>query len=176
MNWEERLITAEELRVYQDDDADESLEAQVAALIDQQADTWPLLADGLAAFLDIETKRVPLDAAEIVVQYNPRRIRSTGAQVDRASVEQRRCFLCAANLPPEEKGIAYGEHLVILCNPFPVLDRHLSIVHRKHIPQQIEQNVETLLSLARDLGPSYFVLYNGPECGASAPDPAAYQQ
>src|SRR6185503_6882728 len=72
-------------------------------------------------------------------------------------------------------GIAYNDDLVILCNPFPVLDRHLSVVHREHSPQQIDGNLETLLSLAHDLGSSYFVLYNGPECGASAPDHLHFQ-
>ena len=126
-------------------------------------------------FAEIETKRVRVEESEVVIQHNPRRVRSTAASVDKASVENRRCFLCAENLPPEEKGIAYGEDLIILCNPFPVLDRHLSIVHREHVPQQIAGNVEQLLSLAHDLGSSYFVLYNGPECGASAPDHLHFQ-
>jgi hypothetical protein len=66
--------------------------------------------------------------------------------------------------------MAYGGDFVILCNPMPVLDRHLSIVHRDHIPQRFEGVAETLLALAYDLGPDWFALYNGPECGASAPD------
>lgn len=174
MNWEDRLISERELQAYLEDESDSSLEALVAALMDQQYDAWPLLREGRDAFEQIETKRVSVEESEVIIQHNPRRIRSTAASVDKASVENRRCFLCPENLPPEEKGIAYGE-LVILCNPFPVLDRHLSIVHREHIPQKIEGNVETLLSLARDLGSSYFVLYNGPESGASAPDHLHFQ-
>ncbi|MEK6405570.1 MAG: DUF4922 domain-containing protein [Acidobacteriota bacterium] len=170
MTWNDKIIDERELRGYQEDEIDQSLEARVAALIDQQCDTWPVLGEGRDAFAQIETKRVALDECEVIVQHNARRIRSTAASVDKASVENRRCFLCAENLPSEEKGIAYGDDLIILCNPFPVLDRHLSIVHREHVPQQIEGNVEPLLSLAADLGSSYFVLYNGPECGASAPD------
>jgi ATP adenylyltransferase/5',5'''-P-1,P-4-tetraphosphate phosphorylase II len=175
MNWDEKLISDRELHGDQEDDSDQSLEARVAALIDQQSETWPLLREGIEAFAKIETKRVRVEESEVVIQHNYRRIRSTAAAVDKASVENRGCFLCPEGLPPEEKGIAYGDDLVILCNPFPVLDRHLSIVHREHIPQQIEGNVEWLLSLAHDLGPSYFVLYNGPECGASAPDHLHFQ-
>ncbi len=175
MSWDQRIISELELVSYQDDDGDQSLEALVAALIDQQRETWPLFQEGSEAFRLIETKRVRVEESEVVIQHNPRRIRSTAAQVDRASVENRRCFLCPDSLPPEEKGIAYDDDLVILCNPFPVLDRHLSVVHREHFPQQIEGNVETLLSLAHDLGSSYFVLYNGPECGASAPDHLHFQ-
>lgn len=175
MNWDERIVSQRELRAYQEDETDQSLEAGVAALIDQQSETWPLLRAGCDAFAQIETKRVRVEESEVVIQHNPRRIRSTAAPVDKASVENRRCFLCPDNLPKEEKGIVYGDDLVILCNPFPVLDRHLSIVHCEHMPQQIEGNVEVLLSLAHDLGSSYFVLYNGPECGASAPDHLHFQ-
>lgn len=175
MNWDEMIVSERDLRAYQADETDQSLDARVAALIDQQCDTWPLLRDGCDAFAQIESKRVRVQESEVVIQHNARRIRSTAASVDKASVENRRCFLCPDNLPQEEKGIAYGDDLVILCNPFPVLDRHLSIVHREHVPQQIEGNVELLLSLAHDLGSSYFVLYNGPECGASAPDHLHFQ-
>jgi Domain of unknown function (DUF4922) len=175
MNWDEKIITERELQAYQEDETDQSLEARVAALIDQQREAWTLLRQGCEAFAEIETKRVRVEESEVVIQHNPRRIRSTGASVDKAAVGNRPCFLCADNLPPEEKGIACGDDLVILCNPFPVLDRHLSIVHREHVPQQIEGNVESLLSLAHELGSSYFVLYNGPECGASAPDHLHFQ-
>ncbi|MEK6320532.1 MAG: DUF4922 domain-containing protein [Acidobacteriota bacterium] len=175
MNWDEKIVSGRELRAYQDDETDQSLEARVAALLDQQCDTWPLLAGACEAFAEILTRRVSVQESEVVIQHNARRIRSTAAPVDKASVESRRCFLCPENLPQEEKGIGYGGDLVILCNPFPVLDRHLSIVHREHVPQQIEGNVGVLLSLAHDLGSSYFVLYNGPECGASAPDHLHFQ-
>ena len=175
MNWDRKLVTDRELGPYRDDEDDPTLEARVAALIDQQYDTWPLLRAGVDAFAKIETKRVRVEESEVVVQHNPRRIRSTSAEVDEASVEARGCFLCPDSLPAEEKGIAYGDDLVILCNPFPVLERHLSVVHREHVPQEIDGNVETLLSLARDLGSSYFVLYNGPQSGASAPDHLHFQ-
>jgi (2Fe-2S) ferredoxin len=176
MNWDEKLIGSEELRDYLDDEGGSySLEEIIAAVIDQQSESWPLLSEGLDAFARIETKGVRVDQSDVIIQHNPGRIRSTAASVDKTSVGNRPCFLCPAGLPPEEKGIAYGNDLVILCNPFPVLERHLSIVHREHIPQQVAGNVETLLSLAHDLGPSYFVLYNGPECGASAPDHLHFQ-
>jgi (2Fe-2S) ferredoxin len=176
MNWEQKLINAKELREYLEDEGESnSLEETVAALIDQQRETWPLLRAGIEAFARIEIKRVRVDESEVVIQYNPGRIRSTAAAVDKRSVDTRPCFLCPEGLPEQEKGIAYGSDLIILCNPFPVLDRHLSIVHRQHIPQQIAGNVETLLALAHDLGSSYFVLYNGPECGASAPDHLHFQ-
>ena len=170
MNWNERIVSEEELSRYLQGQSRASLAARVSALIAQQHEAWPLLREGYDALSHAETKRVQVEETEVIIQHNPRRIRSTAAAVDKTSISERRCFLCAANLPPEEKGVEYGSELMILCNPFPVLDRHLSIVHRQHVEQKIAGHFEVMLALASDLGPDYFVLYNGPESGASAPD------
>jgi hypothetical protein len=175
MSWDERIIGNEELSEYLDEDDGAGLAELALALIEHQCEHWPQLAEGYEAFAKIETKRVAVEESEVVIQHNPGRIRSTAAAIDKTSVSSRACFLCPENLPDEEKGIEYGDDLVILCNPFPVLDRHLSIVHREHVEQKIEGNVETLLALAHDFGPEFFVLYNGPECGASAPDHLHFQ-
>jgi uncharacterized protein DUF4922 len=175
VNWSERIVGGEELNRYLNGADRRTLGSRVGALIKQQRARWPLLDEGYRAFEQIEMKRIFVADAEVAVQLNPKRIRSTAAAVDKRSVGERPCFLCSENLPPEEKGIMYGDDLVILCNPYPVLDKHLSIVHRKHIEQKIEGNIETLLALAADLGPDYFVLYNGPQCGASAPDHLHFQ-
>jgi hypothetical protein len=177
MSWDDRIITNGELAPYLGSQAG-TLASRVVALIQQQKATWPLLREGYESLHSAEYRPIMLpgtDASEVVIQLNPRRIRSTAARVDSASIQDRRCFLCPASLPPEEKGIAYRENLIIMCNPYPVLDRHLSIIHREHVAQRIEGNLEPLLDLAGDLGPDYFVLYNGPQCGASAPDHLHFQ-
>jgi hypothetical protein len=173
MRWEERFIGARELDEYLDGNTS-GLGHLAKALIRHQKDTWPMLAEGYRALAAVETKRFQLRESVVLAQHNAGRRRSTSAKVDRASVEARKCFLCPDELPVEEKGIPYGD-LVILCNPFPVLDSHLSIVHRLHTEQKIYGNVESLLALARDLGQEFFVLYNGPQCGASAPDHLHFQ-
>ena len=175
MNWNGRLIRDEELAEYLKNPDDRRLSSRAGALIEQQRATWPLLAEGIAALREIETKRVPVAESAVVVQHNPKRIRSTAAAVDKSAIEKRPCFLCAENLPPEEKGLAYGADLGIFCNPFPVLNKHLTIVHRLHVEQTIIGNFEMLLNLAADLAPDYFALYNGPQCGASAPDHLHFQ-
>jgi hypothetical protein len=152
---------------------DHSLPGRVDALIRHQAANWPMLRSGYEGLKQVKTRRLENPEAResyIIVQHNPARIRSTAASVDHASVQSRRCFLCPENLPSEEMGLEYGDDFIIACNPFPVLDRHLSIVHRRHVEQLIAGHVETLLALARELGTDYLVLYNGPRCGASAPD------
>jgi Domain of unknown function (DUF4922) len=170
VNWDGRIISEEELTRYLKGQSRSGLAARVEALIEQQRRAWPLLREGYEALSQAETKRVRVEESEVVIQHNPKRIRSTAASIDKAAISERRCFLCGENLPPEEKGIQYGSDLIILCNPFPILNRHLSIVHRQHVEQKIYGYVEGMLRLASDLGSDYFVLYNGPECGASAPD------
>ena len=89
--------------------------------------------------------------------------------MDRESIAKRPCFLCPANLFEEQEGLAFGPDLTIYCNPFPVVEEHLTIVHREHRPQRIEGQVGAMLDLSAAL-PGLFVVYNGPRCGASAPD------
>jgi hypothetical protein len=118
---------------------------------------------------DARTRRVLANGSEVLLRHIPHRVASTTAAVDRESIAKRPCFLCAANLPPEQEGLAWGDDLTLLCNPFPVVERHLTVVHREHRPQRIDGQVGAMVDLAAAL-PGAFTIYNGPECGASAPD------
>jgi hypothetical protein len=173
VSWEGRLLA--QLAVDPARAARSQLGDSAAALLEQQRRSWPLLAQGYAALAAVETRRLQVRASMVTAQHNPARRVSTTADVAAAAAGRRPCFLCPQQLPPEEKGIAFGAELVLLCNPFPILDRHLSIVHREHVPQRLAGRVDTMLALAQALGPDYFVLYNGPRCGASAPDHFHFQ-
>jgi hypothetical protein len=109
------------------------------------------------------------------LQYNPQRIVSSGAKVDRASIVERPCFLCVANLPESQKGILYRKQFLVLCNPAPIFPQHFTVSHVDHLCQLIDGHVATFLAIARDLGGRYTVFYNGPKCGASAPDHLHFQ-
>ena len=175
MNWKERVIGIEELRPYLPNKSEPDFRGLVEGLAEQQLATWPMLRDAVAGLARVEYKGLRVRGSEVLAQFNPQRIVSTGAKVDAAAIKQRPCFLCAENLPPEERGIAFGADFVALYNPFPVLPRHLVITSRRHIPQAIEGNFGTLLDLALDLGGEFFVIYNGAACGASAPDHLHFQ-
>lgn len=170
MNWEERLWAGTGLSPGFGDRSGSGLPGRISGLLEQQKATWPLLRAGYEGLAHAVLRRISLGEYEILAQQNPLRLVSTAARVDPVSIERRPCFLCPENLPPEEKGIAFGTDWVVLCNPFPILDRHLSIVYRQHIPQAIDGRFEVMLDLSRELDRDYFVIYNGPECGASAPD------
>jgi hypothetical protein len=175
MSWKERVIGIEELRRYLPNKSEQDFRGLVEGLAEQQLATWPMLRDAVAGLARVEYKRLRVKGSEVLAQFNPQRIVSTAAKVDAAAIKQRPCFLCAENLPPEERGIAFGADFVALFNPFPVLPRHLVITSRRHIPQTIEGNFRTLLDLALDLDGEFFVVYNGPACGASAPDHLHFQ-
>jgi hypothetical protein len=144
-------------------------------LIEDQKKTWPGLAAAYAGLAKIKTKAHCCDGYEVRVQFNPARSVSSGAFVDPQSIKKRPCFLCSRNLPGEQKGILYHQEYLILCNPAPIFEKHFTIVHRQHQPQAIAASIGSLLDLAADMSPDFVVFYNGPACGASAPDHLHFQ-
>jgi hypothetical protein len=168
MDWNERILD-----VARDTTGDPSMSSLVEALFEQQSRTWPQLREGLEAA--VEVRRLDIHGLPVLLQHNPRRIVSTSARVDDKSIRERPCFLCSENMPDEEKGLNFGEGLVVFCNPFPVLARHLVVLSREHIPQRLDGHIDQFLDLARSLGSDYAALYNGAKCGASAPDHLHFQ-
>jgi hypothetical protein len=144
-------------------------------LLDAQQKNWPALAAACRGLADVQTRSIACPGYEAVVQYNPARAVSSGADVDAESIRRRPCFLCAANLPREQAGILYQNDYLILCNPAPIFDRHFTIVNVRHRPQEIAGTVNQLLDLAADMAPDFVLFYNGPACGASAPDHLHFQ-
>jgi Domain of unknown function (DUF4922) len=147
---------------------------EIEDLFKRQARAWPQLADGIEGLAHATTRPVRIDWFDVFVRHIPHRMASTTASVDRESVAKRPCFLCAANLPPEEEGLPFDDDFTIYCNPFPIVDRHLTIAHNQHGSQRIASQFGNMLDIAARL-PGYFVVYNGPECGASAPDHMHFQ-
>jgi hypothetical protein len=145
---------------------------KVRALFREQLLDWQLAAQKYAELSQVEWKIYEFNGFDIRVQYNPARIRSSGAPVDVKAIQNRPCFLC--NLPPEQKGIPYPPYYHILINPYPVFPLHLTIPDTRHVPQNISGRFEHLLNLAADL-PDFTFIYNGPRSGASAPDHAHFQ-
>lgn len=144
-------------------------------LLEDQKKTWNQLRVGYESLRDIRTKTFQFDGFRMKVQFNPGRYISTSAKVDEKSINKRKCFLCPANLPEEQKGILCEEEYLILGNPYPIFSEHFTVPNMNHIPQQIKNNFPLMLKLAKDLSKHYVVVYNGPKCGASAPDHFHFQ-
>lgn len=142
-------------------------------LTEQLAD-WETARNNYAALAGVQVRELNVCGVRYKVQFNPARIVSSGAKVDAKSIQERKCFLCPANLPAQQKGIPFGGHYQILVNPFPIFPRHLTIPDLNHTPQRIEGRLEDMMELARQLT-DFTIFYNGSRCGASAPDHAHFQ-
>jgi hypothetical protein len=144
-------------------------------LLKRQKEDWPDLSEGYAALREARVREIRGDGWGVNIQFNPRRIFSSGAKTDPETIRLRRCFLCPENLPPEQRAIGYRDDYLVLCNPLPIFPGHLTIAHRRHLPQSLRGNMITLLRLAADFGPGTTLFYNGPCAGASAPDHLHFQ-
>ncbi len=144
-------------------------------LLSQQKGVWELLRNGYHSLQSVRTRSFDFNGFQIKVQFNPGRLISTSAKVDTHSIRERKCFLCTENLPPDQRGLACDGEYLVLCNPFPIFPEHFTIVFARHAPQRILSAFSTFLDYTRRLGDRYTVFYNGPKCGASAPDHLHFQ-
>lgn len=143
-------------------------------LIREQRSSWPLLDANCRALEKIEARTVPVGEIPVTLQFNPERIRSAAASVDRKAVQNRACFLCPENRPAEQTGISVDGKYIMLANPYPIFSKHLTFPSVIHTPQNISGRLSDMLDLAQDLD-RYIIFYNGPRCGASAPDHMHFQ-
>jgi len=151
-------------------------------LFKEQIASWPLAADNYRALSSILVKDFELDGLQIRLQYNPGRITSSTAIIDKSVIQVRSCFLCEKNRPKEQRGIPFSldrtldnsNSFQILINPFPVFSQHFTIAATEHQPQYIQHHLEEFLNLAQTMK-HCVVFYNGPQCGASAPDHLHFQ-
>ena len=143
-------------------------------LFTRQLRDWSVAGANYAALAGALMRSLSVGESTVVLQYNPERRRSSAASIDRASLSRRQCFLCREHQPARQKAILWGDRYKIQVNPYPIFSRHLTIADLQHVPQQLSGRVGDMLALARDL-PGLVVFYNGPQCGASAPDHAHFQ-
>jgi len=165
-------------KVYATYDAREglkSLSGLCLELISEQKKAWLQLREGYESLKSVRTREIPCDGFSVRIQHNPGRIRSTIADVAEKAINGRPCFLCLNNLPEGQKGIFYRDLYLILCNPAPVFPSHLTISRLNHHPQTIAEHIDIILRLAGDFSDHWTILYNGPKCGASAPDHLHFQ-
>lgn len=139
----------------------------------RQLEVWELARRNYCGLQGAENRVFQFDGFGVTVQFNPARIVSTGAKTDAKSVAERPCFLCRANRPAEQQAVDFGQ-FELLVNPFPIFPPHYVIAHKKHTPQRIEPYIGDMLAFARQME-GFALFYNGPRCGASAPDHHHFQ-
>lgn len=158
---------------------DEELDARISHLVTNQLEHWKLAKGNYDAVNDsLElAKKLQLTQngayKEVYYFHNPQRVRSTMANTDPHIIQERPCFLCECNRPEEQQSISLGDYEICV-NPYPIFKDHLTIIHKEHIRQSFEKHLHEMLWIAKQME-TYFILYNGPECGASAPDHMHFQ-
>ena len=147
-----------------------NLENNIQQLFSTQRETWKLLDDNYNHLSNAKTRLLVWGSdTEVVLHHNTSRCFTSSTIVDKNSINKRKCSLCAENRLDIQQGIPFLDKYMILCNPFPILQNHLTISLHSHVPQLIGKKIVDMLSLA-ELLPSYIVFYNGEKCGATEPN------
>ena len=149
------------------------LNSKITELLHEQVSNWELARTNFAGLKTVRTKSFDFGDFEVKVQFNSARIVSSGAKVDAKTIAERKCFLCTENRPAEQNSVDAGDYLVLV-NPFPIFPEHFTIPRKEHVDQQIKPYFADMLELAKALD-DYLIFYNGPRCGASAPDHMHFQ-
>lgn len=154
--------------------ADIMTDSSLLRFFNRQIEKWDDVRKRYRDLNSVQTKELPGDTFTLVAQYNPVRIVSTGASIDRKTIAERPCFLCEQNRPAEQIKKILNDDYELLVNPFPILPTHFTIPLRRHEPQQIKGCYGEIHRLLTDY-PELTVFYNGPQSGASAPDHGHFQ-
>ena len=151
---------------------------------DRQLRQWPEAMQRYRDLTDVQTKELHTRQLTFMAQFNPARIRSTGASITKQALAERPCFLCKENRPKEQLSAnsslftlhssLFTLHSSLLVNPYPILPMHFTLPTDEHLPQRIKPLFGQMMALLQ-IYPELTVFYNGPRCGASAPDHAHLQ-
>ncbi len=146
-------------------------DSSILRYFNRQLELWDDARHRYRDLKHVETRQL---SDQLKMQWNPARIVSTGAKIDKKALGERPCFLCDKNRPKVQMSKQIDDKFQLLVNPFPILPIHFTIPAKKHQPQAIYKNygeMHRFLSLHSEL----MVFYNGPKCGASAPDHLHFQ-
>ena len=144
------------------------------SLFEKQLPLWKEASERYEKLEQVVTAEMEINGCKLLAQYNPARIVSTGAKVDAKTIKQRPCFLCEVNRPAEQISSPMLKKYYLLLNPNPILPKHFTIPLRHHRKQRILEYYEDMMEITSQLS-EMFVFYNGPKCGASAPDHMHFQ-
>ena len=154
------------------------MEGSIGKFIKDQLSVWPLAAENYRDLKKAAVKILEIGGLQVKVQHNPCRRISSEAALDKVSIKKRPCFLCPENRPKEQYNIEFegrkGKMYRITLNPYPIFPAHLVISSFDHTPQSIWHRYQDLLDFVRT-NPDRICFYNGPDCGASAPDHMHFQ-
>ena len=151
---------------------------RIHKFVGDQLSRWPLACDNFRALKNVRVREMNVGGLTVKLQFNPARIISSAAKLNKEDIAKRRCFLCRENRPQEQIMLRFegrkGKKYDILVNPYPIFPDHLVIAKNRHVDQSIWHRYVDMLDLARKYT-GYTFFYNGPKSGASAPDHHHFQ-
>lgn len=151
---------------------------RIHKFVGDQLSRWPLACDNFRALKNVRVREMTVGGLTVKLQFNPARMISSAAKLNKEDIARRRCFLCRENRPPEQIMMKFdgrkGKRYHILVNPYPIFPDHLVIAADRHVDQSIRNRYVDMLDLARKYT-GYIFFYNGPKSGASAPDHHHFQ-
>ena len=150
-----------------------NLNGKATHLFHEQVTDWDLARENFDKLKNVQIRSFSFGGFEVKAQFNPARLLSTTTRANLLRPADRKCFLCKENLPEQQKGIDV-DGFTILVNPYPIFPIHFTIPKKEHIPQQVKPFYKDMLFFAKELS-DYIIFYNGPKCGASAPDHMHFQ-
>ena len=152
--------------------------SDIHRFVDRQLSAWPLAGANFKALENVHVREVEVNGLVVKLQFNPARMISSAAKLSKEDIARRRCFLCVNNRPAEQEWLKYtpesGNEYHILVNPYPIFPEHLVVALSEHADQGIGGRYEDMLQMAKSY-PDMTFFYNGPCCGASAPDHHHFQ-
>lgn len=154
--------------------ADTAADSSLQRFFNRQLEVWQTARQHFRELQNVKTRELQCGEITMKLQFNPARIVSTGANIDKKAIAKRPCFLCEQNRPKEQMQKQIDRNFTLLVNPFPIMPQHFTIPLRSHRPQSIGINYGEIYRLLNTY-PTLTVFYNGPKCGASAPDHMHFQ-
>ena len=150
----------------------------IHTFVAEQLSTWSLAADNYKALDNVHVREVDVNGLTVRLQFNPARMISSAAKLNKEDIARRKCFLCTENRPSVQTHIPFdtlaGHKYHMLVNPYPIFQDHLVVAKSTHQDQAIAGRYEDMLQFAETF-PECTFYYNGPHCGASAPDHHHFQ-
>ena len=151
---------------------------KIHKFVGDQLSLWPLACSNFRALKDVKVREIEVGGLTVKLQFNPARMISSAAKLNKEDIAKRRCFLCRENRPVEQIMLKFegrkNKKYDILVNPYPIFPDHLVIAKSNHTDQSIWHRYVDMLDLARKYT-GYTFFYNGPKSGASAPDHHHFQ-
>ena len=151
---------------------------KIHKFVGDQLSRWPLACSNFRALKDVKVREIEVGGLTVKLQFNPARMISSAAKLNKEDIAKRRCFLCRENRPVEQIMLKFegrkNKKYDILVNPYPIFPDHLVIAKSNHTDQSIWHRYVDMLDLARKYT-GYTFFYNGPKSGASAPDHHHFQ-